>query len=123
MKINNREERQKFLEANIKGMGSYALVTYNNYTEVIWISNMGTSFGNDNSIWFLEAPCEVHQHNYNLNNKRELKFVKRNGYLIKGNNVYEIDCPQVAPFLPDELDDLILISEEYCLEWILNKNS
>jgi len=41
LEIKNKQEKQKFLELNIKGIGSYALVTYNNKTEAIWIANMG----------------------------------------------------------------------------------
>jgi len=122
MKINNEKEKQKFLELNIKGVGSYALVTYNNQTEVIWIANIGKSFTKDNNIWFLEAPCEIIKYNFDLNDKEDLKHVKEYGYIIKNGTVYEIDSSQTAPFLPDVLDDLTLISKEYCLDWMLRNN-
>jgi hypothetical protein len=48
------------------------------------------------------------------NNIEYVRSMIRNGYL------YEIESFQTAPFLPSELDDLTLISEQYCLEWMLN---
>jgi len=122
MKINNENEKQKLLELNIKGIGSYALVTYNDHTEAIWIANMGKSFTKENKIWFLEAPCEIIEYNFNLNDKEDLEHVKEYVYIIKDGIVYEIDSPQTAPFLPDVLDDLTLISEEYCLDWMLENS-
>ena len=122
MKINNEQEKQKFLELNIKGIGSYALVIYDNQTEAIWIANMGKSFTKEDSIWFLEAPCDIIEYNFDLNDKEDLEHVKEYGYIIKNGIVYEIDSPQTGPFLPDMLDDLTLISEEYCLDWMLNNS-
>lgn len=119
MKINNKEELQNFLELNIKNIGSYALVTYNNHTQPIWIAKY-ENWKEDGSDWFLESPCEIYSFNYDLSNKEHLECIKEYGFIIKNNSVYEIVSPQVAPFLPNELDDLTLISEEYCLDWILN---
>jgi len=132
MKINSKNERKKFLELNIKDMGSYALVTYNNHIRPIWIHRYEN--WDENGDWFLEAPCELKKYKFKNQDDatiREfvevtwdddhmeegieyIKSMTRDGWL------YEIDCPQVAPFLPDVLDDLTLISEGYCLEWILN---
>lgn len=123
MLINNEAERKSFLELNIKGMGSYALVTYANHTEAIWITRYEK--WDVDGDWFLEAPCELHKYkyNYDLTKQEDLDFIKEYGMIIKDNNVYEIDSPQVAPFLPGKLDDLTLISEELCLNWILKQNS
>lgn len=55
MKINTLEERQIFLEDNIDNFGSYAIVTYNGITEVIWITRF-KEWCEDGSDWFLEAP-------------------------------------------------------------------
>ena len=122
MEIISKQARQEYLVNNIKGVGSYALVTYNNHTEAIWFVNMGTSFSQDGSIWFLEAPCCLLKHEWDTDNPFDLMYIKEQGYLIKNDNVYEIESPQVAPFLPDKLNDLTLISEDYCLEWLLNKS-
>ena len=73
MEIKNKQEKQKYLELNIKDIGSYALVTYNDHTEAIWIANMGKSFTKDNN-WFLEAPCEIIKYNFDLNDKEDISF-------------------------------------------------
>ena len=40
--------------------------------------------------------------------------------LIIGNVLYDIYCPQVAPYLPKEVDDIILITERECLLYLLD---
>ena len=119
MEIKNKQEKQKYLDYHIKekDIGCYALVTYNNYTKAIYLANLGKSnIKGDN--WYLEYPCELRE--FILNNKKDLKYLKEQGYIIKDDNAYEIDpYQQTAPFLPEVLDDLTLISEEYCLEWML----
>lgn len=120
MRINSRVEKQKFLTENIKDIGSYALITYEDgFIEPIWI----TKYANwsEEGDWFLESPCELHKYGYDINNPKDLKFIKKNNYLIRDGNVYEIDSPQTPPFLPEILEDLTLISEEECLDWILTK--
>ena len=118
MEIKNKQDKQKYLDYHIKekDIGCYALVTYNNYTKAIYLANLGKSnIKGDN--WYLEYPCELRE--FILNNKKDLKYLKEQGYIIKDGKVYEIYNPQTGPFLPDVLDDLTLISEEYCLEWML----
>lgn len=41
--------------------------------------------------------------------------------MIRGKYLYEIDCPQVSPFLPEKIDDLQLINEEECLDYLLSQ--
>lgn len=43
--------------------------------------------------------------------------------LIVGNVLYDIYCPQVAPYLPKEVDDIILITERECLLYLLDMES
>lgn len=135
MKIKSKEEKQKFLTLNIETIGSYALVTYNYCIKPIWITKYA-NWDKDRD-WFLEAPCELKRYEFKDNSDNAVmkyilelyeecriedidkafegvKFRLRDGWL------YEIYCPQVAPFLPEVLDDLTLVSEKYCLEWILN---
>ena len=132
MKINNEQEKQKFLELNIKEIGSYALVTYNNYTEAIWITRY-QNFIEENSYWFLEAPCELRKFEFKDDSDRAVRDYVIELYekeyieegiryirsMIKNGWLYDIYSPQTGPFLPEVLDDLTLISEEYCLEWML----
>jgi len=135
MKINNKKEKQKFLELNIKDICSYALATYNNHTEAIWITRY-QDHCEDGNDWFLEAPCELRRFEFEDDSDKEIreyvmelyeeeyieegiKYVKS---MIRDGWLYEIYNPQTGPFLPEMLDDLTLISEEYCLEWMLNNS-
>lgn len=111
--------KNDFFQHNIEGRGSYALVTYNNKTEPIWISKFEDF--NNNGDWFLESPCDLHEYPYDLSNIETLNFVKEQGYFIKNGKVYEIDSPQTGPFLPETLEDITLISEKNCLEWMLKQ--
>ena len=43
--------------------------------------------------------------------------------MIIGNILYEIENFQCMPYLPDEVDDIRIISERKCLEWLVNHNS
>jgi hypothetical protein len=133
MKINSKEERYKFLKANInsKAMGSYALVTYNNKTYPIWI----TAFWNwdKDGDWFLEAPCELRRSEFTDTSDKTIKKYAKSRYyrkslkfgieytksMIRDGWLYDIDSPQVSPFLPEKLEDLTLISEQYCLDWMI----
>jgi len=132
MKINNENEKQKFLELNIKSIGSYALVTYNNQTEAIWITRY-QDHCEDGSDWFLESPCGLMRYEFEDSSDKEIREFVEEQYkeeyieegikyvksMIRDGWLYEIYNPQTGPFLPDVLDDLTLISEEYCLEWML----
>lgn len=135
MKINNKEELYKFLKLNISDIGSYALVSYDNKTEAIWITKY-ENYDKDGD-WFLESPCELHEHersqsdmsdeqiknlcmvlygkNYSSSDLNDITC------MMKGTNCYSIDNFQVAPYLPYELDDLTLISEDYCINWLIKQ--
>lgn len=137
MKINNKEELYQFLKLNISEIGSYALVTYNNETEAIWITRYENF--NDGDDWFLESPCELHKHEPCQNELKDMSdeqiknlctlFYEERYSSSNLNNVtgmvkgtrYSIDNPQVAPYLPYELDDLTLISEDYCINWLIKQ--
>lgn len=133
MKINSKEERKKFLEENVQGMGSYALVTFNNHTESIWITKYAD--WDEDGNWFLEAPNDLHRYEFKDDSESNIRNYVKEQYeeehidegikytksMIRDGWLYEINSPQTGPFLPDVLDDLTLISEVECLEWILNE--
>ena len=139
MKINNKKELDKFLKLNIPEIGSYALVSYDNKAEAIWITRYKDFNGGDD--WFLESPCELHKHETSQNELKDMpdeeirnlcKLLYGESYssldlndittcMAKGTCCYSIDNPQVAPYLPCELDDLTLISEDYCIDWLIEK--
>lgn len=134
MKINNKEELYQFLKLNISEIGSYALVSYDNKTEAIWITRYENF--NDGDDWFLESPCELHKHETRQNELSDEQIKNLcivlygedysssdlNDITVMANgNSYSIDNPQVAPYLPYELDDLTLISEDYCINWLIKQ--
>ena len=118
MKINSCQERYKYLKHRIKNKscGSFALVTYNGHTETIWIANMGKGFNKNKSRYYLEAPNQLNT--YDITDETRKDFEEYN-CIIRGNKAYEINSWQTAPFLPKVLDDLKLISEDECLDWLL----
>ena len=81
---------------------------------------------------FFPSPCDVHQYPMNDNElddyvkelyeeeyyEKALEFEK----MMQRNNIhYEIDCPQVSPFLPEEVILLDVLSETECLDYILKQ--
>ena len=81
MKINNENEKQKFLELNIKSIGSYALVTYNNQTEAIWITRY-QDHCEDGSDWFLESPCGLMRYEFEDSSDKEIRDYVEEQYKI-----------------------------------------
>ena len=43
--------------------------------------------------------------------------------MIMGDILYEIENFQCMPYLPDEVEDIRIVSERKCLEWLVNHNS
>ena len=116
---------------------SYALVKYEDKTEVVYfVRNY-----NDDKPWFLESPCYIcteHEFDSNDDNDNLEKWcleladellepdADRKEYyekymkpLIVGHVLYDIDCPQVSPYLPREVEDITLITERECLFYLL----
>jgi len=121
------------LKSNLE-LGIYALVTYNNRTEATWFSKHDYE-GKD---WFLESPCELYR--ITEVDKPVEEFAKEyiDGLLENGTNeqdyinkwilpmivdnvLYEIENFQYSPYLPKEVDDIKLISERECLEYMLKE--
>ena len=116
---------------------SYALVKYEDKTEVVYF----VRHYNDNKPWFLESPCYIctkHEFDSNDDNDdlenwcleladellepdadRKEYYEKYMEPLIVGRVLYDIDCPQVSPYLPREVEDIILITERECLFYLL----
>lgn len=122
---------QKFLANNYIELGVYALVTYENKVEPTWFTRY-----ND---WFLESPCELHyiteidkpideffkSYANTMLKKDEDKEYYIEKYIkpmIMDNVLYEIENFQCSPYLPKRVDDIKLITERQCLEYILRRN-
>lgn len=131
MKINSKQELYDYLD-NINWnekrdtilSSVFFLVTFDNYTEPLYF----TSF---EDVYF-ESPCELHR--FPLKEDDIEEYVKELYYedsfsnalefektMQRGEWHYDIDCPQCEPFLPDQLDDIKMVSETECLDWILER--
>lgn len=129
---------KKFLIENNINFGTYALVVYNNKIEPTWFTKY--NFGDGD--WFLESPCQLYKvkevqddidafckkyMNEYINlaeGESEEDYIKEfvkpmiiNGWL------YEIENFQCSPYLPKEVDEIKLISERECLEYMLKSIS
>ena len=129
---------KEFLLKNISDIGGYAIVSYNNKTEPIYFAKQWSDV--DNQYWFLESPCELYrickversidefckeyveelvQLNEDTNIEEYIEeFIKP---MVKDNWFYEIENFQVEPYLPKVVDDIKIIPERECLEWILSQ--
>lgn len=129
--------KEFLLKSNLE-VGTYALVTYNGKTETTWFTKYD-NWGEDGHTWFLESPCTLYR--ITEVDKPVEEFAKEyiEGLLEDGvdeqeyinkwvipmivdNVLYEIENFQCSPYLPKEVDDIKLISERECLEYMLSKN-
>lgn len=111
--IKTKKERYEFLDET--GRGFY-LVKHGSIVEPLYFN----VHGSDCFRWWLEAPCHIRKFDgFNLKSAVDVKYLIDSGMIIYKGNVYEIDLPQVAPFLPEELE-MMKITEIECLEFILN---
>lgn len=127
--------KEFLLKQNIE-IDAYALVTYDNKTEPTYFSRFNLGDGN----WFLESPCELYKV-LNLSRINESKDDYLKEYvleLIEDENgvddyidkfvtpmiiddvLYEIENFQCSPYLPKEVDEIKIVSERECLEYILS---
>ena len=127
--------KEFLLNSNIN-IGVYALVSYDNKIEPIWFKKY--NFGKED--WFLEYPCELYEiakidipiDEFIEEYIKELledgeneedyinKYVKP---MIIDGVLYNIENFQCSPYLPKEVDDIKLITERECLEYILNNKT
>lgn len=133
----NKVNIQEILMQNGKET-QYALVEYDGTIEAVYF----VQHFHNGKPWFLESPCNpCKEHEFTDNENIEewcLSMaeellepdVDRKEYyeqymkpLIVGNVLYDVYCPQVAPYLPKEVDDIILITERECLLYLLDIES
>lgn len=139
MKVNNKTELQHFFEKNCPEEGSYAIVTYcDGGKEAIWISVFKDwtvdEDGNPRN-WYLEAPnvlfrTELEEpYEESIFDYAEELYEEVDEILIKSlmemvidGYLYEVDSMQTSPFLPEQLNDIKLVTERECLEWMLKND-
>lgn len=139
MKISNKEELFQFLETNCPREGSYAIITYEDgKQESIWFSVFNNWTTDENGVpknWYLESPNMLFRTELAMPYLDSLKAYANEIYeevnedlikellsMVRNGCLYEIDSFQCEPFLPDKLDDIKLVSESECLDWMLENN-
>lgn len=126
--------KQFLLDSNID-FGTYALVFHDNKIEPVWF----TKYDFKGEDWFLESPCELYKvmEVRDVSDANLIEYLKElldkdanieeyiNEYvesMIVDGVLYEINNFQCSPYLPEYVDDIKLISERECLEYMLMKN-
>lgn len=129
MKINSRNELYKYLDnldwnhkRDTPLSSVYFLVTFNKHTEPVYFTNFEDAY--------FESPCELHR--FPIKSDEIEEYVRELYYEDSFNNAleyektmqrgewhYDIDCPQCDLFLPEQLDNIEMISETECLDWLL----
>lgn len=127
---------KEFLFDNLHEFNDYGictLVTYNDKTEPIYFAK---HYDMNNRVWFRESSidllkykidrpidefCDLHVTEYywcNEEEKQEIidKYIKP---MIIGEYLYQTEAHQQPPFLPKEVDDIKIVSERECVEWII----
>lgn len=126
---------KEFLLENKIETGVYALVSYDGIVEPIWFSKYKQESGKD---WFLESPCELYKlieidkptDDFALEYADSIleegvdreKYIEENiKPMIVDFVLYEIENFQCSPYLPKMVDDIKIITERECLEFMLNQ--
>lgn len=118
IKLSTKKEREEYLGKNIKERGAYFLVKYEGETELLYFVKY-EKWREDGSDWYLEAPCDIRRKKV-LHHDDEV-YYQSIGHVIKDDGyAYELDCPQVAPFLPEQVEiEYVGDDEETAVNWIL----
>lgn len=127
---------QEFLLKNSKGKGVYALVSYNGITEATWFTKY--LFNVDRGPWFLESPCELHKickvekpidefcKEYVSecieleDGESEEDYIENSikPFIVDGW-FYVLNNFQTGPYLTKSVDNIEIISERECLDWMI----
>ena len=123
-----------FLKEHSSGKSTYAIVKYNGKEEAIFfVNHHSMEYGEG----FIEEPCYLHEIYFGNdlekfchhlaedaigpgNPKGEEDYIKRRILpYVKGDVFYLIDTPSVEPFLPEEIEEIRLITDLECIEWLI----
>lgn len=123
-----------FLKENSSGKSTYAIVKYSGKEEAIFFANHHSM---DYGEGFIEEPCYLHEIYFGKNldkfcqhyaenaigsvdNERKQEYIKTKILpYIKKDVFYLIETPSVEPYLPEQLDEIKLISDLECIDWLL----
>lgn len=111
-------EREAFLAIHIESGGGYFAVTHAGETELLWFTQY-KNWRDDGSDWYLEAPCSMHR--VKTTHAEDEAYYTGIGYVVKEDGyAYEVDSPQVSPFLPEQAELTYLgQDEEVAVNWLL----
>lgn len=125
-----------FLLKNSSGKSSYAIVKYASKEEAIFFVNHHSM---DYGIGFVGKPCYLHKIYFGqdpdkfckhyaeniigtYNKEATDKYIKEKIIpYIKDNVFYLIDTPSVEPFLPENVEEIRLISKLDCIDWLIKR--
>lgn len=116
MKFQTKIEWQNYLLENItSSYGGYAVVRQNGKNELLYFAKHTY----EGEPWLLEAPNMLRR--YKINNTEDRDSYIEHGFQILDDYAYDIDSPQCAPFLPEELEIIEVIgsSEGKALDYLL----
>lgn len=117
-KLNSVAEREAFLEKHIAKGGAYFVVTHGEVTELLWFTQF-KNWKKDGSDWYLEYPCYMRR--VKTTHPEDDAYYTGIGFVLKEDGyAYEVDSPQVSPFLPETVGMAHLgDSEEVAVDWLL----
>lgn len=116
MKFQTKDEWQNYLKKQIpQKYGGYAAVSYEGQTELLYFAKHNL----DGEVWFLESPNDLRR--IKVDENEDPTHLEERGYVLRDGYAYDIDSPQCAPFLPDEIEitEIIGSSEEEALTYLL----
>jgi len=127
---------EDFLLKNNIELGTYTFVTYEGKIEPTWFTRYNFGEGD----WFLESPCQLYKI-MKVEDDSVDEFCKAyvEGILEDGADeqayidkyvkpmiidgiLYEINNFQCSPYLPEYVDNIEIITEKECLEYMLKNN-
>lgn len=125
---------QEFLSNN-KQSCVYGIVEYNGIKEATYFVN----YGYEGEDWFLESPCQIMRYKIDdmdinefikmyaeeiygvVNEEDRLKTIEYLKSMTVGNTMYEIENFQYVPYLPIEVDNIEIMTEQEILRWMLER--
>lgn len=129
MKIINRKELYEYLnninwnnKKDTELSSVYFLVTYNKRIQPIYFMKYDNVYFESNCSLFRCLMSEDELEDYVREIYEEKSFHNALEYertMQRGKWHYEISCPQCSPFLPEQLENIEMISESECLDFLM----
>lgn len=116
--LKSKKAREDFMGQHIKSDGGYFVTVHEGETALLWFKQF-KNWRDDGSDWYLEAPCYLRR--IKIDHHDDEVYYPSIGYVLKDDGyAYEVDAPQVAPFLPEAVEmEYIGESQEVAVDWLL----